>query len=44
MVYIREFDSFVAQAKTLYEQNPSKLRYSMKYRHFDEDLTTAPEF
>ena len=35
MVYIREFDSFVAQAKTLYEQNPSKVRYSMKYRHCD---------
>lgn len=35
MVYIREFNSFVSQAKTLYEQNPNKVRYSMKYRHCD---------
>jgi signal recognition particle subunit SRP9 len=35
MVYIREFNDFVSQAKTLYERNPNKVRYSMKYRHCD---------
>ena len=35
MVYITEFDGFVSKAKALYEQNPSNVRYSMKYRHCD---------
>ena len=35
MVYVTEFDGFVSKAKALYEQNPSNVRYSMKYRHCD---------
>jgi len=38
MVYFKNWEEFQEAAEKLYQQNPSKTRYTSKYRHSDGKL------
>ncbi|CAK8680245.1 signal recognition particle 9 kDa protein-like [Clavelina lepadiformis] len=38
MTYIESWEEFCKAAERLYQSDPSKVRYNIKYRHCDEKL------
>ncbi|GAM23635.1 hypothetical protein SAMD00019534_068100, partial [Acytostelium subglobosum LB1] len=38
MTYINDFDEFYNRAETLYRSDPSRTRYSFKFRHVDSKI------